>query len=73
MYDIPILIFLRKCFRFQSSVGNGCHDILRMTFGLDYIATLNVRGFDYRCIIFGGRNEAIRLMNSSVLGHIGSL
>ena len=40
-------------FNFQPDACNGCHDILMMSMNLNDIATLNIWGVNYRCIISG--------------------
>ena len=47
---------LDKGFKFQSNVCNRCHDVLRMSMNLSDIATLNINGADYRCIIMQNIN-----------------
>ena len=42
--------FLNYCFKFQPNVCNRCHDLL-MFFNLSDVATLNIKGSNYRCII----------------------
>ena len=44
-------IFLDKRFKFQPDVWNGCYGVLMMSIKLKYITTLNIKGFDYHCII----------------------
>ena len=44
--------FLDKWFRFQSSVCNGCHNILMMSVDIKNFAILNIDEVDYCCIIF---------------------
>ena len=47
--------------KFQSSVCNCCHNVLRME--LNSIAILNIHDVDYRCIINGiSKSEAINLL-----------
>ena len=46
-------------FKFQSHVRNKCHDVLMAAYELKTIAILNVKGVDFRCILwvisrFGG-------------------
>ena len=38
-------------------------------FELENIAVLNVKGVDYRCILWGvSKNDAVNIRNNSVLG-----
>ena len=55
--------FLKKGFKFQSFVCNGCHDLLMMSMNLSDSVILNIKGSDYHCIITRIRkSEAINLM-----------
>ena len=55
--------FLNYRFKFQPNNCNRCHDLLIMSINLSNIAILNIKGFDYRCIIsLISKNEAIHLM-----------
>ena len=59
--------FLHKCFKFQPDVCNKCHDLL-ISMKLSNIAILNIKGYDYRCIISGiSKNEAINIMQNAHL------
>ena len=41
---------------------NGFHDILMMTYELKNIAMLNVKGIDYRCVLWNmTKNDAINI------------
>ena len=53
--------FLNKRFRFQSSVCNVSHDMLLMAFGINNLGLSNICGVNYRCIVFGRKDEAIIL------------
>ena len=53
--------FLYYSFKFQPNVCNRCHDLL-----LFYIAILNIKGFNYYCIIsLISKNEAINIMQNA--------
>ena len=55
--------FLNYSFKFQPNVCNRFHDLLIMYINLSNIAILNIKGFDYRCIIsLISKNEAKNLM-----------
>ena len=54
-------------FRFQRFVCNGCYDIIMISMDLSNVATINIKRVDYRCIIQGSKEEAINLINNSVL------
>ena len=52
--------FLNYSFKFQPNVCNRCQDLLMMSMNLRDIAFLNIKGYDYRCIInLIRKNEAI--------------
>ena len=60
--------FLNYSFKFQPNVCNRCHDLLIMSMKLSGIATLNIKGSDYCCIInLIGINEAINLLQNADL------
>ena len=47
-------------YKFEPYVCNGCHDISMMAYELENIAVLNVKGVDYRCVIWNmSKNDAI--------------
>ena len=55
-------------YKFESNVCNKYHDVLMTAYKLKNIAILNVKGVDYRCILWGNsRNEAVNILNNSVL------
>ena len=55
--------FLNYSFKFQRKVCNRCHDLLMMSMNLSNIVILNIKGFDYHCIIsLISKNEAINLL-----------
>ena len=57
--------FLNNSFKFQPNVCNRCHDLLMWSTNLSYIAILNIKGSDSRCIIgLISKNEAINLMQN---------
>ena len=60
--------FLNYNFKFQRNVCNRCHDLLMISMNLSDIAILNIKGFDYCCIIsLISKNEAIILMQNADL------
>ena len=60
--------FLNYRFKFQSNTYNRCHHLLMMSINLSHIAILNIKGFDYRCIIsIISKNKAIKLMQNADL------
>ena len=55
-------------FKFESHLCNKCHDVLITVYELKYIAILNVKGVEFRCILWGiSRDEAVNRLNNSVL------
>ena len=60
--------FVNCSFKFQPNVWNRCQDLLVMSMNLNNIAILNIKEFDYRCIIsLISKNEAINLMHNADL------
>ena len=52
-------------FKFEPHVCNKCHDVLMTANELKNIAILNVKGVDFRCILWGiSRDEAVNRLNS---------
>ena len=66
--------FLNKGFKFQPNICNRFHDLLMMSMNLSDIATVNIKGSDYCCIIsLISKNEAINLMqNADLTGKSGT-
>ena len=66
-YDIfHYWYFLNYSFKFQPNVCNRSHDLLMTSINLNYIAILNIKGSDYRCIInLISKNEAINLTQNA--------
>ena len=61
-------------FRFKPHVCNKCHDVLMTAYELKNIAILNVKGVDFRCILWSiNRDEAFNRLNNSVLEDKGLL
>ena len=55
-------------YKFEPYVCNGCHDISMIAYGLKNIAILNVKGVDYRFVLWNmTRNDAINRLNNSEL------
>ena len=54
-------------FRFEPHVCNKCHDVLMTAYELKNIAILNVKGVDFRCILWGiSRDEAVNRLTNCV-------
>ena len=61
-------------FKLEPPVCNKCHDILMTVYELKNIAILNVKGIDFRCILWGiRRDEAVNKLNNSMLKGKGVL
>ena len=61
-------------FKNEPCICNGCHDISMITYELKNITILNVRGVNYRCILWSiSENEAVNFLNNSVLKDKGVL
>ena len=55
-------------FKFEPHVCSKCHDVLLTAYELKNIAILNVKGVDYRCILWRiSRDEAVNRLNNSEL------
>ena len=66
--------FLDKGFKFQSSVCNGCHDVLMMYVDINSLAILNIDSADYCCIINNiSKSEDINLFKISDLSEKSGL
>ena len=60
--------FINYSFKFQPNVCNRCGDLLMMSINLSNIASLNIKGSDYHCIIsLISKNEAINLLQNADL------
>ena len=61
-------------FQFKPHVCNKCHDILMTAYELKNIAISNVKGIDFRCILWGiSKDEAVNKLSNSVLNNKGVL
>ena len=66
--------YLKDVYKFEPNVCNDCHDILMMAYELENITILNVKGFDYRCVLSGvTRNDAINNLGASKWDDKGTL
>ena len=51
-----------------------CHDASMMVYDLNDFMILNIKGIDYRCFVFNmSKNDAVKLLNNSVLDNKGIL
>ena len=61
-------------FKFEPHVCNKWHDVLMAAYELKYIAILNVKEVDFRCISWGiSRDEVVNRLNDAVLEDKGVL
>ena len=61
-------------FKFEPHICNKCSDVLITAYELKNIAILNVKGADFRCILWGiSRDEVVNRLNNSVLEDKGVL
>ena len=68
MHALSLLVFLNVGFKFELLVCNKYHDVMMTAYELKNIAKLNVKGVDFRCILWGiSRDEAVNRLNDSVL------
>ena len=66
--------FLDLNYTYEPYVCNGCHDMSMMAYELENIAILNVKGVNYRCVIWNmTRNDVINWLKNSELDDKGSL
>ena len=66
--------FFNSNYTYETEVCYGCHDISRMVYEIENISILNIKGVDFRCVIWNmARNDAIDRSNNSELGDKGSL
>ena len=50
MYTFPLLRFIHE-FKFQDSVCDGCHELLKLSLNISDVAIITVRNVNYRYII----------------------
>ena len=61
-------------FKLEPHVCNKCHDVLMTAYELKNIAILNVKGVNFRCLLWGiSRHEAINRLDNSALEDEGVL
>ena len=61
-------------YNYEPYVCNQCHDLLMVVYDLNDFMILNVKGIDYRCYVLNmSKNDATKLLNSSVLDNKGVL
>ena len=61
-------------YKYQPYACNKCHDLSMVVYDLKEFMILNIKGVEYRCYIFNmSKNDAINLLNNSVLDNKGVL
>ena len=69
-----MLCFKDVGFKFEPHICNKCHDVLMTAYELKNIAILNVKGVDFKCILWGiSRDEDVNRLNYPVLEDKGVL
>ena len=62
--------FVDKNFNFEPYLCNVCHDLMMKAVSFNDVAVVSVKGNDYRIhFYFKSKNNAINLLNSSVLSN----
>ena len=75
MYDLSLLVYFKDIgYEYEPYVCNGCHDLSMMVYDLKNVAILNVKGVDYRCVLWNmTKYNAVNLLNNSWLDIKGVL
>ena len=61
-------------YKLDPHVCSDCYDILMIACELKNFAILNVKGVDYRCLLWDvTKNDAVNMMDNSKLGDKGTL
>ena len=61
-------------YEYEQYVCDRCHDLSMMAYDLNDFMILNIKGADYRCFVFNtSKNDAIKLLNNSMLNNKGVL
>ena len=61
-------------YKHEPHVCKGCHDLSIMIYDLNDFIVLNIKGIAYICYVFNvSKNNAITLLNNSVLDNKGAL
>ena len=63
--------YFKDGFKIELHVCDNCYDILMTAYNLKYLAVLNLRGLDHRCVLWGIKNKAVIRSNKSVLENKG--
>ena len=74
MIFVIIGIFLDKNFKYGPYLRNGCHDLMQKAINFNDVAVVSIKGSDYRIhFLYMSKDDAINLLNNSVLGNKGIL
>ena len=66
--------WLDKYFKYDPYPCNGCHDLMMKATRFNDVAVASIKGSDYRIhFCFMSKNDAINLLNNSVLSNKGVL
>ena len=66
--------FVDKNFNYEPYLCNGCHDLMMKAVSFNDVAVVSVKGNGYRIhFCFMSKNDAINLLNNSVLSNKGVL
>ena len=61
-------------YKYEPHVCNGCHDLSMVVYNFNDFMILNIKGIDYRYYVFNmSKNDAVKLLNNSVLDNKGVL
>ena len=65
---------IKRMYAFLLKICKNCHVVFMTPYELKNITILNIKGVDYRCILWGiNKNEAVNILNNSVLEDKGVL
>ena len=63
--------YFKDGFKTELHVCDNCYNILMTAYELENLVILNLRGLDYRCVLWRIKNEAVIRLNNSVLEDMG--
>ena len=73
MYNLSFFYFKNVGYKLDPHVCSDCYDILMIACELQNFAILNVKGVDYRCLLWDvTKNDAVNMMDNSKLGDKGT-
>ena len=65
---MSLLVFLDKCFKYEPYLCNGCHDLMQKAIDFNDVATVSIKGSDYRIYLcYMSKDDAIDAMKNSNL------